>query len=33
MVKNSVNRARQTILTIAGDGETGMNILEREYGG
>jgi hypothetical protein len=33
MVKNSVNRARQTILTIAGDREMGMNILEREYGG
>jgi trimethylamine:corrinoid methyltransferase-like protein len=33
MVKNSINRARQTILTIAGDRETRMNILEREYGG
>ena len=30
MVKNSVNRARQIMLNIAGDHETGMNILERE---
>ena len=30
MVKNSVNRARQIMLNIAGDRETGINILERE---
>ena len=30
MVKNSVNRARQIMLNIAGDHETGINILERE---
>jgi hypothetical protein len=30
MVKNSVNRARQIMLNIAGDRERGINILERE---
>ncbi len=30
MAKNSVNRARQIVLNIAGDHETGMNILERD---